>query len=44
MSLSGAKKEAFSRVVVDAQLKDAGWTITGGQMRIIFSTAITAGR
>ena len=31
MSPSGGQKEAFSRVVIDAQLNDVGWNLTDGQ-------------
>ena len=31
MSGHSNKKEAFSRVVIDAQLKDVGWDLTDGQ-------------
>ena len=31
MTTSTGKKEAFSRVVIDAQLRDAGWNLTDGQ-------------
>lgn len=31
MSPSGGQKEAFSRVVIDAQLNDVGWKLTDGQ-------------
>lgn len=31
MSGHNNKKEAFSRVVIDAQLKDVGWGLTDGQ-------------
>ena len=31
MSGHNNKKEAFSRVVIDAQLNDVGWDLTDGQ-------------
>lgn len=31
MTPPAGQKEAFSRVVIDAQLKDAGWNLTDGQ-------------
>ncbi len=31
MSSYSGKKEAFSRVIIDAQLKDVGWNLTDGQ-------------
>ncbi|MCU7838973.1 MAG: DEAD/DEAH box helicase family protein [Candidatus Thiodiazotropha sp. (ex Troendleina suluensis)] len=31
MSIQSNKKEAFSRIVIDAQLKDVGWNLTDGQ-------------
>ena len=31
MTPSTGAKEAFSRVVIDAQLKDVGWNLTDGQ-------------
>ena len=31
MGQSSAKTEAFSRVVIDAQLRDVGWDLTDGQ-------------
>ena len=30
MTLPNGHKEAFSRVVIDAQLKDVGWDLTDG--------------
>lgn len=31
MTPPAATKEAFSRVVIDAQLQDVGWNLTGSQ-------------
>jgi type I restriction enzyme R subunit len=31
LSPSGGQKEAFSRVVIDAQFNDVGWNLTDGQ-------------